>query len=175
MCVQKKSQLGTFTSGSSNTYSFFRQTVEPKQSSWFASYPVAKEGNGSKNETEIVPLRQSEIYKKDWIGLKTLDKRGSLVLELCHGIHMQIDSACQMKVFGKYIGVAPPSTLLPSPIRHAWARSVYIVTGLRTASMPSSLQVILLLFVIVVVRLFVSLVTTFVVPHLPRHGAIRLQ
>lgn len=96
-------------------------------------------------------------------------------MELCHGIHMEIDSACQMKVFGKYIGVAPPSNLLPFSIRHAWARSIYTVTGLRTASMPSSLQVILLLSIIVLVRLLITLVTTFVVPRRPRHGPIRLE
>ncbi|UZJ51153.1 hypothetical protein CBS101457_000473 [Exobasidium rhododendri] len=121
-------------------------TVEPKQSSWFASYPV---DDGEKDaSTEVIPLRQSSIYKEDWIGLKTLDKRGSLVLDLCHGVHMQIDAACQMKVFGKYVGIAPPSSLMPTTIRHAWSRAVYTMTGLRMSATPTSLQLLLLLFTI---------------------------
>ena len=72
-------------------------TVEPKQSSWFASYPIRNEtdsvqgGGGGGDLNEPTPLRQSSIYLEDRIGLKQLDRRGSLVMELCHGAHMQID------------------------------------------------------------------------------------
>jgi palmitoyl-protein thioesterase len=131
------------------------QTVEPRQSSWFASYPVAEDdeddGSRKQNTTEVLPLRQSDIYKQDWVGLKSLDKRGALLLELCHGIHMQIDSACQMKVFGKYVGIAPPSSLLPKTIRHGWERGLYTVTGLRNTT-PALLQLILLLTTVLLLQ-----------------------
>ncbi|PWZ01832.1 alpha/beta-hydrolase [Testicularia cyperi] len=111
-------------------------TVEPKQSSWFASYPIR---NGTEDPddgtlNEPTPLRQSSIYIDDRIGLRRLDKRGSLVLELCHGIHMQIDPACQLKVFGKYVGTpatpAAQSTIL-TILRHAYRWILYNITGLR--------------------------------------------
>ena len=105
-----------------------------------------------KNETTVTPLRQSDIYREDWIGLKTLDKRGALVMDLCHGIHMQIDAACQMKVFGKYVGVAPPSTLLPSALRHGWARVVFTMTGLRTQTMSAMLQLLVVLSSLILFR-----------------------
>lgn len=137
------------------------QTVRPKESSWFASYPIANDdGMTFKNESKVLPLRQSDLYKQDKLGLKTLDKRGSLVMDVCHGAHMQIDSACQMKVFGKYVGLSPPSFLMPSFLRPIWARTVYSITGLRTSSLPSSLQLLLLLFAALVVQSAVTLGST---------------
>ncbi|CBQ69504.1 related to palmitoyl-protein thioesterase 1 [Sporisorium reilianum SRZ2] len=110
-------------------------TVEPKQSSWFASYPIRNETDSVRpgDPNEPTPLRQSSIYLEDRIGLKKLDRRGSLVMELCHGAHMQIDPACQLKVFGKYIGT--PSSRLDGSIArwidHAWRWTLYNTTGLR--------------------------------------------
>jgi len=126
-----------------------------------------------KNQTEVVPLRQSEIYKEDWIGLKTLDKRGSLVLDLCHGVHMQIDAACQMKVFGKYVGIAPPSLLMPSTIRNVWARVMYTLTGLRMSATPSTLQ--LLLFLITFMLIQAVYTGTRSLLRKPQQGSIRLS
>lgn len=63
------------------------KTVVPKRSSWFESYPIANEtdalwkASGGDGEPETIPLRQSEIYLEDRVGLKTLDKRGSLVVD----------------------------------------------------------------------------------------------
>lgn len=85
-------------------------TVVPRQSSWFASYPPpppeslsAGVGAGAAARTndsallisqgaddpEPLPLRQSPIYTQDWIGLKSLDKRGALIFEResLHCIH----------------------------------------------------------------------------------------
>ncbi|TKY88294.1 hypothetical protein EX895_002646 [Sporisorium graminicola] len=112
-------------------------TVEPKQSSWFASYPIRNETDsvrgGDPTLDEPTPLRQSSIYLEDRIGLRKLDRRGSLVMELCHGAHMQIDPACQLKVFGKYVGT--PSTGLNGPIARwidrTWRWTLYNATGLR--------------------------------------------
>jgi palmitoyl-protein thioesterase len=117
-------------------------TVEPKQSSWFASYPVPSNDSltRGKDELEVEPLRQSLLYTEDRLGLKKLDKRGALVMDLCKGVHMQINAACSMKVFGRYAGIAPPSKIIPSSVRHGWARTVYTLTGLRTGSISASVQ-----------------------------------
>lgn len=58
-------------------------TVQPKQSSWFASYPLYNSTNGTsaghKNPAEeTVPLRQSDIYTKERLGLKAMDERKGL-------------------------------------------------------------------------------------------------
>lgn len=128
-------------------------TVVPKRSSWFESYPVAKRRDGDKDvdddgdaaghrPEETIPLRQSEIYTQDRLGLQSLDSRGGLVLELCHGIHMQIDEACQLKVFGKYIG-QPSSLSLPSVMRHGWAWLLYQSSGLQSSALPTWIHLIL--------------------------------
>lgn len=110
-------------------------TVEPKQSSWFASYPIRNETESllDGNLDEPTPLRQSSIYLEDRIGLRQLDRRGSLIMELCHGVHMQIDPACQLKVFGKYVGT--PSAGLDSALTRwmdrTWRWMLYSTTGLR--------------------------------------------
>ncbi|KAN0065303.1 hypothetical protein ACQY0O_001138 [Thecaphora frezii] len=115
-------------------------TVEPKQSSWFASYPIRNATDPSEHahsrsgdvSDKPTPLRQSEIYTEDRIGLKKLDERGGLVMELCHGVHMQVDEACSLKVFGKYIGY-PHFGGVPRRVRHGWAWMLYRATGLRTS------------------------------------------
>lgn len=60
-------------------------TVVPKRSSWFESYALANDSSASTvpgaPKVETIPLRQSEIYLEDRLGLKTLDKRGALVME----------------------------------------------------------------------------------------------
>lgn len=138
-------------------------TVEPKQSSWFASYPVGNETETAQkgDSNEPTPLRQSSIYLDDRIGLMKLDKRGSLIMELCHGIHMQIDPACQLKVFGKYVGT--PSTGLDSSVAHwmdhTWRWALYNITGLRvedTAGLILS-QTVLFLGLFLAIRCLLTL------------------
>ncbi|KAJ1598133.1 hypothetical protein NDA14_005698 [Ustilago hordei] len=138
-------------------------TVEPKQSSWFASYPVRNETETAQkgDPNEPTPLRQSSIYLDDRIGLMKLDKRGSLIMELCHGIHMQIDPACQLKVFGKYVGT--PSTGLDSSVAswmdHTWRWALYNITGLRvedTAGLILS-QTVLFLGLFLAIRCLLTL------------------
>ena len=43
------------------------------------------------NTKEVVGLRQQDLYKEDWIGLKELDESGKLRLDVLEGEHMQID------------------------------------------------------------------------------------
>ena len=60
------------------------QTVVPRDSSWFADLKVGTDGG-----VEAVPLRESELFKQDWIGLQALDKKGALFFEEAPGPHMQ--------------------------------------------------------------------------------------
>lgn len=138
-------------------------TVEPKQSSWFASYPVHNETEPDRQDTldEPTPLRQSLIYLEDRIGLRTLDRRGSLIMELCHGLHMRIDPACQLKVFGKYIGT--PSTGLDNAaarwLDRTWRWMLYNTTGLRVEETAGLFltQSFLFLGIFLIIRLGLSL------------------
>lgn len=114
-------------------------TVVPKRSGWFESYPQHDNNSDSsvlKKSPETIPLRQSELYSSNRLGLKDLDSRGSLVLDVCHGRHMQIDEECQRKVFGKYIGT--PKSSAPRALRHAWAKTLYTVSGIRSTALPTA-------------------------------------
>ena len=46
-------------------------TITPRESSWFEFY--------DKKGQKIVPLRQSDFYKKDYLGIKTLDQKKKLI------------------------------------------------------------------------------------------------
>ena len=66
-----------------------------------ASY---KEGLQRLEPARPVPLRQSDVYVRDWLGLAALDKRGALRFHTCDGMHMQLSPACKELVFGQYVG-----------------------------------------------------------------------
>ena len=51
-----------------------------------------------------VPLRESDVYVRDWLGLAALDKRGALRFHTCDGTHMQLSPACKDLIFGQYVG-----------------------------------------------------------------------
>lgn len=58
-------------------------------------------------ERETVPLRDSQLYKEDWIGLKTLDERGGLEFGWCDGMHMQISldkGGCWDEAVSRWVG-----------------------------------------------------------------------
>ncbi|KAM3553262.1 hypothetical protein ARSEF4850_007003 [Beauveria asiatica] len=54
--------------------------VHPRESSWF----------GEVNGTDKVPLRERQLYKEDWLGLRALDEKGGLVFRSITADHMQI-------------------------------------------------------------------------------------
>ncbi|KAG0370318.1 hypothetical protein BGZ54_006894 [Gamsiella multidivaricata] len=55
-------------------------TVKPKETAWF----------GFQDETgDIVDLEDQDQYKKDWLGLRTMDQAGKLVFDIMEGEHMQ--------------------------------------------------------------------------------------
>lgn len=70
------------------------ETVIPKETSWFA------EVNGE----DVTLLRDRAIYKEDWLGLKTLDKKGALKFETTAGGHMSLSDTLLKKVFSDNYG-----------------------------------------------------------------------
>ncbi|KAF1992525.1 alpha/beta-hydrolase [Aulographum hederae CBS 113979] len=80
------------------------KTVVPKESGWFADvYEPEEEGDG-KTEREVVPLRNTTLYKEDWIGLKELDEKKGLVFRTHPGEHMQLDDDVLESVFKEFFG-----------------------------------------------------------------------
>ena len=64
---------------------FQDSTVIPIHSQHFETYAPG-------SDTVIVPLRNSTIYKEDWIGLKKLDETGRLVFIEVPGDHIEYDT-----------------------------------------------------------------------------------
>jgi palmitoyl-protein thioesterase len=56
--------------------------VQPRESQHFGFYK-----NGQ--DKEVVNLRDSDLYKEDWIGLRTLDLNKKLDFLDCEGDHLQ--------------------------------------------------------------------------------------
>jgi len=79
-------------------------TVVPKESSWFGSYAVPDNSTSPLGEKTIVPMRMQPLYVEDWIGLKTLDERGAVVLETCEGEHMQLTKDCWEPLVKRFVG-----------------------------------------------------------------------
>ncbi|KAL9131602.1 MAG: hypothetical protein Q9217_000490 [Psora testacea] len=59
-------------------------TVVPKETAYF------DEVIGTGDEAKITKLKDREIYKEDWLGLKDLDQSGRLEFRVAEGGHMQI-------------------------------------------------------------------------------------
>lgn len=80
-------------------------TVQPKESGWFAE----------KNATSgvVTQLRDRELYKEDWLGLRKLDEKGGLVFKTTSGKHMQLSDEVLEETFRSYfapLGAALPRT-----------------------------------------------------------------
>jgi len=93
------------------------KTVVPKESAWFGSEAVDDdmvEDNGNSRQhtlanappITIIPMRLQPLYTEDWIGLKTLDQRGDVVLETCDGEHMQLGE-CWEGLVKRFVGDTP--------------------------------------------------------------------
>lgn len=66
-------------------------TVIPKESGWFAHTNLTS--------NEVTGVRERDIYKKDWIGLKKLDEKGGLHFKTTKGGHMQLDGKVLQEAF----------------------------------------------------------------------------
>jgi palmitoyl-protein thioesterase len=102
--------------------------VVPKESAWFGSEAVGDENEiqmNLRNDYEhsgqseqiqldvthvlsktIIPMRLQPLYTEDWIGLRQLDERGSVVLETCEGEHMQLGD-CWERLIKRFAGGIP--------------------------------------------------------------------
>ena len=69
-------------------------TVIPKESGWFAYTNLTS--------NEVTELRDREIYKEDWIGLKKLDQKGGLHFKTTKGGHMNLGDKVLKDVFKTY-------------------------------------------------------------------------
>ena len=70
------------------------ETVIPKETGWFVDV----------NGTEVTPLKERQLYKEDWLGLKTLDEAGKLKFEKTEGGHMTLSEELLKRVFKAYFG-----------------------------------------------------------------------
>ncbi|KAF8269278.1 alpha/beta-hydrolase [Lactarius quietus] len=82
------------------------RTVVPKESAWFGSYapPPEEDPDDDEKEKILVPMREQPLYKEDWIGLRTLDEHGRVVLASCDGEHMHLSTECWKPLVEKYVG-----------------------------------------------------------------------
>ena len=71
-------------------------TVIPKETGWFAEVNATSE--------EVTPLRERQLYKEDWLGLKRLDEKEGLVFKEAPGAHMELDDKVLSKAFKEYFG-----------------------------------------------------------------------
>lgn len=71
-------------------------TVIPKESAWFAEF--------NKTTGKRTLLEERDIYKNDWIGLKSLGEKGRLEFLTTPGKHMELDDDTLRDLFKKYLG-----------------------------------------------------------------------
>jgi palmitoyl-protein thioesterase len=69
-------------------------TLIPKETSWFQDV----------NGTDVTPLRDTKLYKEDWLGLRALDEKGALKFRMLPGDHMQIGEDSLKKTVSSYFG-----------------------------------------------------------------------
>lgn len=69
-------------------------TVIPMESGWFSEV----------NGTDVTLLRDRELYKEDWLGLKDLDKKGALEFKTTPGGHMSLSDKVLKEVFEGFYG-----------------------------------------------------------------------
>lgn len=70
------------------------KTVIPKESGWFAEVNSTT-GN-------VTWLKDRDMYREDWLGLRTLDELGRLDFEVTEGEHMELTDELLVDTFRKY-------------------------------------------------------------------------
>lgn len=93
------------------------KTVVPSASAWFGAFEDPDRRSLNSTNGTIVPLRNSRLYREDWLGLRVLDERGAIKMHTCHGVHMQLSDECLVQTLGPYIG--QPRSLLVNHMQHA--------------------------------------------------------
>ena len=57
-------------------------------------------------------LRERDLYKEDWLGLRWLDERGRLVSESTPGRHMNVTTELLTHVFTEYMSGGKEETYM---------------------------------------------------------------
>ena len=57
--------------------------VDPRETEWFEFYTPGQ-------AKVMQPLRESQLYQEDWLGLKQMDSMGKLVFLETPGNHLQV-------------------------------------------------------------------------------------
>jgi palmitoyl-protein thioesterase len=82
-------------------------TVVPRDSAWFSM----QDGD------DLVPLRASQLYAEDWLGLRQLDNAGALVTSEAPGVHMQFSLQWfEDKVIRPYLSESTSSMAQPAAL-----------------------------------------------------------
>jgi palmitoyl-protein thioesterase len=82
------------------------KTVMPKESAWFGSEAIPEPEQDKQKiiaPKTLIPMRLQPLYTEDWIGLRTLDKKGGVVFEACVGAHMEL-GGCWESLVRQYVG-----------------------------------------------------------------------
>ena len=83
-------------------YMFANDTVAvPKESAFFHEVNTTS--------GEVTKLQERQLYKEDWLGLKTLNEAGKLHFGTVDGQHMQLTDDILAKVFKGYFGTGSQS------------------------------------------------------------------
>ena len=83
-------------------YMFANDTVAvPKESAFFHEVNTTS--------GEVTKLQERQLYKEDWLGLKTLNEAGKLHFGTVDGQHMQLTDDILTKVFKGYFGTGSQS------------------------------------------------------------------
>ncbi|TGZ76767.1 alpha/beta-hydrolase [Ascodesmis nigricans] len=83
------------------------ETVVPKESAWFADVyedDDEEEGDDGEGKRRVVWLNQTQGYKDDWIGMRTLDEEGRLEFLEVEGGHMEIGEELARELMWVYFG-----------------------------------------------------------------------
>jgi len=76
-------------------YSTVDTIIIPKTSGWFEFF-------APNSENTVIPLKDSDFYKDDWLGLKYLDDSGRLNLYSCNCQHPDYPEEVCRSIFNKY-------------------------------------------------------------------------
>ncbi|KAI9816326.1 MAG: hypothetical protein M1826_001861 [Phylliscum demangeonii] len=78
------------------------QTVIPKESGWFAETNLTT--------GQVTALRDRDLYREDWLGLRALDERGGLDFEAVEGGHMHLTDELLVATFKRYFSLRGSDT-----------------------------------------------------------------
>lgn len=70
------------------------KTAIPKESGWFAQV--------NSTSGDVTWLKDRDLYKEDWLGLRALDELGRLDFEVAEGGHMELTDELLVDTFRKY-------------------------------------------------------------------------